>query len=99
MLHVQVYQLYSHILLSVELAFRCGLVALAMADSVLNNGVNIEKITEASRRKGISKQGEMFSCKLIIIHLYDTSYALVSCNQGPPPTSRAGQGGAGQGRG
>ena len=45
--------------------FRCGLVALAMADSVLNNGVNIEKISEASKRKGISKQGEIFSCKLI----------------------------------
>ena len=36
-----------------------------MADSVLNNGVNIEKITEASKRKGISKQGEIFSCKLV----------------------------------
>ena len=55
---------------SVELMFtffcllsRCGLVALAMADSVLNNGVTIEKVTEASKRKGFSKQGEMFSCK------------------------------------
>ena len=34
-----------------------------MADSVLNNGVTIEKVTEASKRKGFSKQGEMFSCK------------------------------------
>lgn len=42
---------------------QCGLVALAMADSVLNNGVTVEKLSEASKRKGFSKQGEIFSSR------------------------------------
>lgn len=42
---------------------QCGLVALAMADSVLNNGVTVEKLSEASKRKGFSTQGEIFSSR------------------------------------
>ena len=43
--------------------YRCGLVALAMANSIFNKDVTVEQLSEASQSQGFSKQGEIFSCK------------------------------------
>jgi len=40
---------------------RCGLVALAMADSILQREVSLDQLTAASQAQGFSKQGEIFS--------------------------------------
>lgn len=44
------------------LFYRCGLVALAMADSILHKDVTVEQLSEASKNQGFTKQGEIFSC-------------------------------------
>ncbi|KAL4238911.1 hypothetical protein ACF0H5_003618 [Mactra antiquata] len=40
---------------------QCGIVALAMANSILQCDVTVEQLTEASQKHGFSTQGEMFS--------------------------------------
>lgn len=40
---------------------QCGLVALAMADSILHKDVTVEQLLEASQKQKFSKQGEIFS--------------------------------------
>ncbi|XP_045164436.2 UPF0692 protein C19orf54 homolog [Mercenaria mercenaria] len=40
---------------------QCGLVAAAMADSILHKDVTVEQLSEASQSQGFSKQGEIFS--------------------------------------
>lgn len=40
---------------------QCGLVAAAMADSILHKDVTVEQLSEASKSQGYTKQGEIFS--------------------------------------
>ncbi|KAH3851372.1 UPF0692 protein C19orf54 homolog [Dreissena polymorpha] len=44
---------------------QCGLVALAMAESVLHKEVTLDQLSAISQAQGFSKQGEMFSAKFM----------------------------------
>lgn len=44
---------------------QCGLVALAMVDSVLHKNITVEQLYKDSQSQGFSKQGEIFSAQFL----------------------------------